>query len=121
MADKQLIKQLSDEFGWTQADIKRAIETSKDAVITRDEVLLCMLRYAGPDLKKRNDERAAQKRVNARQKEMIKSLIEQITAIQDFYAAKLVPTLKATMNEQAAYISDLLKQVSGQNQGGSNG
>jgi hypothetical protein len=121
MTDKQLIKQLASEFGWTQADIKRAIDASQDTVTTRDEVLVCMLRYAGPDLKKRNDERAAQKRVNARQKDTIKGLIEQVSAIQDFYAAKLVPTLKATMNEQAAYIADLLKQVAGKKQGGNNG
>jgi hypothetical protein len=56
MADKQLIKQCADQFGWTQADVKRAIEASQDLVSTRDEVILCMLRYAGPDLKRRNYE-----------------------------------------------------------------
>ncbi|ALF55143.1 hypothetical protein ACX27_23680 [Nostoc piscinale CENA21] len=121
MADKQLIKQLADEFGWTQADVKRAIEASQDNVTTRDEAILCMIRYAGSDLKKRNYELAAQKRVNVSQKEMIQGLIEQLTNIQDFYAAKLVPTLRATIIEQAAYIADLLNQVSGKNQGGSNG
>ncbi|AFY47456.1 hypothetical protein Nos7524_1581 [Nostoc sp. PCC 7524] len=121
MANQQLIKQLADEFGWTQADIKRAIEGSQDTVTTRDEVILCMIRYAGSDLKKRNYELAAQKRVNVRQKEMIQGLIEQLTTVQEFYAAKLVPTLRATINEQAAYIADLLNQVSGKNQGGRNG
>ena len=121
MADKQLIKQLADEFGWTQADLRRAIEASQDTVTSRDAVILCMVRYAGSDLKKRNNERAAQKRVNTQQKETIKGLIDQVTGIQEFYAAKLLPTLKATMNEQAAYITELLKQVSEKNQGGNNG
>lgn len=80
-----------------------------------------MLRYAGPDLKRRNYELSAQKRVSNQQKEMVRSLIEQLTNVQNFYVAQLVPTLKATITEQAAYIADLLKQVAGRNQGGRNG
>ncbi|MEA5620179.1 hypothetical protein VB711_20355 [Cronbergia sp. UHCC 0137] len=80
-----------------------------------------MLRFSGPELEKRNDERAAQKRVNTRQKNVINGLIKQLTDTQEFYAAQLIPTMRATINEQAAYISDLLKQVSGRNQGGKNG
>lgn len=121
MADKQLIKQVADEFGWTQADVQRAINAFQDAVTTRDEIILCMLRYAGPDLKRRNFELGAQKRVNNQQKEMVRSLVEQLTSVQNFYAAQVVPTLKATIDAQAAYIADLLKQASGKNQGGGNG
>ena len=120
MASKELIKQLADEFGWTQADVKRAIDASQDDVTTRDEAILCMIRYAGPDLKKRNYELGAQKRVSNQQKEMMRSLVEQLTNVQSFYAAQVVPTLKATIEAQAAYIADLLKQVSRKNQGGKN-
>jgi hypothetical protein len=121
MADKQLIKQVADEFGWTQVDVQRAISASQDTVTKRDEIVLCMLRYAGPDLKKRNFELGAQKRVNNQQKDMVRSLVEQLTSVQNFYAAQVVSTLKATIDAQAAYIADLLKQASGKNQGGGNG
>ncbi|NJL40598.1 MAG: hypothetical protein HC840_09485 [Leptolyngbyaceae cyanobacterium RM2_2_4] len=121
MAAKHLIKQVADEFGWTQADVQRAVDASQDLVTTRDEVILCMLRYAGPDLKMRNYELGAQKRISSQQREMVKSLIEQLTNVQNFYAAQVVPTLKATIDAQAAYIKDLLKQASGKNQGGGNG
>jgi hypothetical protein len=80
-----------------------------------------MLRYAGPDLKQRNYELGAQKRVNNDQKEMVKCLIEQLTNAQDFYVAKLVPQFKATISAQAAYIADLLQQASRENQGDGNG
>lgn len=121
MAEKQLIKQMASEFGWTQADVQRAINASQDVVTTRDEVILCMIRYAGPGLKKRNYELGAQKKVSNQQKETIKSLFEQLTKVQNFYAAQIVPTLKATIDAQAAYIADLLKQASGRNEGGGNG
>ncbi len=121
MADKQLIQQVANEFGWTQANVQRAIAASQDAVTTRDAVILCMLRYAGSDLKRLNYEGGAQKRVSNQQKETIRSLVEQLTNVQNFYAAKIVPILKATIDAQAAYIADLLKQASGKNQGGGNG
>jgi DNA-binding XRE family transcriptional regulator len=35
MADKNLIKQVANEFKWTQADLNRAIAASQD-VTTRD-------------------------------------------------------------------------------------
>lgn len=121
MASTTLIKQVANEFGWTQADIKHAIEASQDEVTTRDEIIACMIRYAGPALLQRNRELGAQKRVSNQQKEMIASLVDQLTSVQSFYATQVVPTLKATIDEQATYIADLLKQVSGKNQGGSNG
>lgn len=121
MADKRLIEQVASEFGWTQADIKKAINASQDTVTTRDEVIVCLLRFAGPSLKSRNYELGAQKRVSNQQKEMVRSLVEQLTNVQNFYATQVVPTLKATIDAQAVYISDLLKQASGRNQGGGNG
>jgi len=121
MADKQLIKTVATEFGWTQADVQRAIDASQDVVTTRDEIILCMLRYAGPDLKRRNYEIGAQKRVSNDQKAMVKSLVEQLTNVQNFYAGQVVPTLKATIEAQAAYIADLLKEVSARDQGDGNG
>jgi len=121
MANQELIKQIANEFGWTQEDVKRAIGASQDTVTTRNEVIVCLLRYAGPDLKKRNYELGAQKRVNNQQKEMVKSLVEQLTSVQNFYPTKLVPTLKATLDEQAAYIVDLLKGTSKGDKGGKNG
>lgn len=121
MASNSLIKQVAIEFGWSQADVRRAIDASQDEVTTRDEVILCMIRYSGPTLLKRNRELGQQKRVSSQQKEMIISLVEQLTTVQNFYATQVVPTLKATIDAQAAYIADLLKQVSGKNQGGSNG
>lgn len=48
------------------------------------------------------------------------ALVEQLTKIQNFYANQLVPSLRSTIQEQANYISDLLKQF-GQDQGGKNG
>ena len=98
-----------------------AIDASQDTVTTRDEVIVCLLRYAGPDLKRRNYELGAQKRVSNDQKAMVKSLVEQLTNVQNFYAAQIVPALKATIDGQAAYIADLLKQASGRSQGGRNG
>lgn len=121
MATDSLIKQVANEFGWSQADIRRAIDASQDEVSNRDEVILCMIRYAGPALLKRNRELGQQKNVSNQQKEIIGSLVEQLTNVQNFYAAQVVPTLKATIDAQAAYIADLLRQVSGKNQGGSNG
>ena len=121
MATKELIKQVAAEFKWEQINIRRAIAASQGEVTTREEIILCMLRFAGPELEKRNDERAAQKRVNTRQKNIIKGLIGQLTDVQEFYAAQLVPALRATINDQAVYIADLLRQVSGKSQGGKNG
>lgn len=121
MASQQLIKQLADEFKWSQADIERAINASQDTVTTRDEVILCMLRYAGPDLKRRNYELGAQKRVSSQQKATIKDLVEQLTNVQNFYATQLVPTLRATIDAQAEYIKELLKQAFGKKKGDGNG
>jgi hypothetical protein len=78
------------------------------------------MRYAGQDLKKRNYDVGAQKRINNQQKQQISGLVEQLTKIQNFYANQLVPSLRSTIQEQANYISDLLKQF-GQDQGGKNG
>ncbi len=117
---EELIKQLANEFNWTQADIRRALDASQQIVNTREEAILCMIRYAGPDLKKRNYEVGSQKRINNQQKQQISSIVEQLTKIHNFYANQLVPTLKATIQEQSNYISDLLKQF-GQDQGGKNG
>ncbi|ODG98867.1 hypothetical protein A4S05_07060 [Nostoc sp. KVJ20] len=121
MANDSLIKQVANEFGWSQADVRRAIDASQDEVINKDEVILCVIRYAGPALLKRNRELGQQKKISNQQKEMIASLVEQLTNIQNFYAAQVVPALKATIDAQATYITDLLRQVSGKNQGGSNG
>jgi hypothetical protein len=121
MASPALIKQVASEFDWTQADVERAIKASEDGVTTRDGIIACMIRYAGPALLQRNHVLGAQKRVNNQQKEVIASLIEQLTSVQNFYATRMVPALKATMHEQAAQIAELLKQGSGKNQGGSNG
>jgi hypothetical protein len=52
--------------------------------------------------------------------QQISGLVEQLTKIQNFYANQLVPSLRSTIQEQANYISDLLKQF-GQDQGGKNG
>ena len=117
---EELIKQLANEFNWTQADMRRALDASQENVNTREEAILCMMRYAGQDLKKRNYEVGAQKRINNQQKQQISGLVEQLTKIQNFYANQLVPSLRSTIQEQANYISDLLKQL-GQDQGGKNG
>lgn len=121
MADKQLIKQLAIELRWSQADIKRAIDASQDPVTTREEAILCVLRYAGPELRRRNYEIGATGRVNKQQKEIIKSLIDQLTNIRDFYATQLIPSLRSTIDAQAEYIVELLREASGENQGGRNG
>lgn len=44
---EELIKQLANEFNWTQADMRRALDASQENVNTREEAILCMMRYAG--------------------------------------------------------------------------
>jgi hypothetical protein len=114
MTDKQLIRQIATQLGWTQADVQRAINASKDPVITEEEVLLCMLRYAGPDLKRRNYELGAQKRVSNQQKEMIRSLVEQLTTVQSFYVSQF-STFRTMIDTYAEYVADLLKQQASDN------
>jgi hypothetical protein len=121
MASNSLIKQVAEEYGWSQADIKRAIENSQGTITTKEEIIVCMIRYAGPALLKRNRELGQQKRVSNQQKETIRSLVEHLTKVQDFYAIEFIPLLRATIDTQAQYIKDLLKQVSEKNRGDSNG
>ena len=118
MANRELIRQVAHEFDWTQIDVQRAIEASQDQVTTRDEIIVCIIRYAGPELLQRNRQLGAQKRVSKQQKETIADLIDKLTSVHSFYATQMVPKLKATINAQASYISDLLQQVSAKNQVG---
>ncbi|MFO7145300.1 hypothetical protein B9T16_29705, partial [Arthrospira sp. PCC 8006] len=64
-----------------------------------------------PELKKRNYQIGAIKRVTSQQKSMIESLIEQINDVKTLYSKDLVPNLRQTINEQANQIVDLLKDV----------
>jgi hypothetical protein len=51
MASKQLlIQEVAQEINWSQADVKRALDEYGD-VHTKEEVLACCLRFAGPELK----------------------------------------------------------------------
>lgn len=120
MAKNALIKEISDKYGWTQADIKRAIEFAQDEVETEADVVACMIHYAGPVLLQRNRELGARKRVTNQQQQVIENLIAQLTKVEDFYATQLIPTLKSTINAQAEYIKELLSSF-GDKQGGSRG
>ncbi len=108
VSKQQLFKEVSNELGWTQADVQRAVGEYGD-VSTKEEVYACCMRYAGPELKKRNYERAAQKRINTQSKETINNLVDQLTSITFFYQNQLVPTLRATIAEQAGNIKELLR------------
>ncbi|MGI0497167.1 hypothetical protein [Limnospira platensis] len=105
----ELIKQVAEKISWTQADVKRAV--NGDDVKKEEDVIACCLRYAGPELKKRNYQIGAIKRVTSQQKSMIESLIEQINDVKTLYSKDLVPNLRQTINEQANQIVDLLKDV----------
>lgn len=112
MPSKQdLIKQVAAEIKWTQADVKRAVEDSGD-VSTKESVINCCLRYAGPELKKRNYQIGAMKRVDNQQKSMIESLIKQINDIKDSYNT-VVPQLRETINEQAEQLLKKMPWASG--------
>lgn len=111
MASKQqLIKEVAQEKGWSQEDVKRAIkECGKDAT-TKEEIFVCLDIYAGPALKKLNYQNGAQKRVIKQLKQAIQQLGEQLVSVQKFYANQMVPTLKATIAEQASHIKEFLKR-----------
>lgn len=111
MANKQqLINEVAREIGWSQTDVERALDEFGYAS-TKEEIYACCLRFAGPELRKRNYQLGALKRVSNNHKETIKNLVEELTSVQDFYGNKFVPTLKATINAQKTYIKDLLKQM----------
>ena len=113
---KELIKEVAKEIKWTQADVIRAVECY-DEVTTKEEIMACCLHYAGSELKKRNYELGAQKRVSKQQKAMILDLIDQVTKIDAFYKDQIVPNLKATISSQAERIEELLKQMPWANKG----
>jgi len=111
MTSKQeLIKQVAQRIGWSQADVKRAVEDYGD-VETEEDVMACCLHYAGPELKKRNYQIGAMKRVDKQQKSMIESLVNDLTDQKNFYQNELIPNLRETINEQANRIAELLKDV----------
>lgn len=106
----RLIKEVSSEIGWTQADIKRAIQAFNGKVDTKEAIKAACLRYAGPELKQRNNIIGGLKGANQRNKDTIENLINQLTKVQDFYSQSF-ETLKATIQEQSSYINDLLNQI----------
>lgn len=111
MASKQqLIKEVATEIKWSQADVKRALEAYGD-FSTKEDIYACCLRYAGPEMKKRNYELRAQKQVNSNHNETIKNLVEQLTNVKNFYSNQLIPTLEATIAAQSDQIKELLKQM----------
>ncbi|MBO1066248.1 MULTISPECIES: hypothetical protein [Nostocales] len=111
MASKeQLIKEVAQEIKWTQADVKRALDEYGD-VHTKEDILACCLRFAGPELKKRNYQIGSLKKVSKNDQEIIKQLTEQLINTQNFFQNQMVPTLKATITAQAERIEELLKQM----------
>ncbi len=105
----ELIKQVAEKISWTKADVERAV--NGDGVKKEEDVIACCLLYSGRELKKRNYQIGAMKRVTSQQKSMIESLIEQINDVKTLYSNDLVPSLRKTINEQANQIVDLLKDV----------
>lgn len=112
-----LIKEVAQEIQWTQKDVQRAIDSYGD-VKTKEEIIACCLRYAGPELKRKSYELGSQKRINQQNKNLIKNLTEQLLEVNNFYQNQLVPTLKATIQAQQNNIEDLLKQMPWANKGG---
>lgn len=106
----KLIKQVAEKISWSQADVNRAVDDYGN-VETEEDVMACCLSYAGLELKKRNYQIGAMKRVTSKQKSMIESLIQQINDVTTFYSNDLVPNLRQTINEQANQIVGLLKDV----------
>ena len=118
MASKQqLIKEVAQELGWTQADVKRAVDEYGD-VSTKEEVYACLLHYAGPRMKELIYKLGAQKGVNTKQKQLVEELVNQLTSVTDFYCNQIVPVFKQQILEQAAYIKDILKKVGGASEEG---
>ena len=107
---QQLIKEVATEIRWTQADVQRALDQYGN-VSTKEEIYSCCLRFAGPELKKRKYEIGALKKVSNSHKDTINMLVEQLTSVEDFFQNELVPTLRATIDAQAIYIQDILKQM----------
>jgi dsDNA-specific endonuclease/ATPase MutS2 len=111
MANKQeLIKEVAQNFGWSQADVKRALEEYGDFE-TKEEIMACCLHYSGSELKKRNYSLGALKRANDKQKQAIKELIDKVTAIPNFYQNEVIPNLRGVIDAQAERITELLKQM----------
>jgi hypothetical protein len=111
MASKQqFIKEVAQEINWTQADVKRALDEYGD-VHTKEEVLACCLRFAGVELKKRNYQIGSLKKASNNHQEIIKTLTEKLTSVENFYQNELVSVLKATIAAQAERIEELLKQM----------
>ncbi|MFM7367458.1 MAG: hypothetical protein ACKO2Z_06595, partial [Sphaerospermopsis kisseleviana] len=70
MASKQqLIKEVAEKFGWTQADVKRAVDEYGE-VKTKEDVIACCLHFAGPELKKRKFALEAAKKTNKKNLEI---------------------------------------------------
>lgn len=112
MASKQqLIKEVAGEIGWTQADVKRAVDAYGE-VSSKEDVLACLIHFAGPELKELRSKLGAQKGLNTKHKQIIDNLLDQLSSVKDFYANKMVPTLRATIAEQANLIKELLQKSS---------
>jgi hypothetical protein len=109
-ATDKLIKEVSSEIGWTQADIKRALDEFDGEAVTKESIKAACLRYAGPELKQRNNVIGGLKGANKRNKDTIENLINQLTKVQDFYSQSF-ETMKATIQEQGNYINELLRSV----------
>jgi predicted RNase H-like nuclease (RuvC/YqgF family) len=106
----QLIKEVASEIGWTQADIKRALEKFEGDG-TKESITAACLLYAGSELKQRNNVIGGLKGANKRNKETIEDLMNQLRKVQDFYSQNF-ETMKATIREQSNYINELLKSIS---------
>jgi len=107
---QELIKKVSNDIGWTQADIKRAIANCKFDANSGEKIWACCMEYAGSESKKRNREIGGLKGRNKKQKEIIEKLINQLSKQQDFYT-KILDFMKLTNREQANYIKKLLRNA----------
>jgi len=112
MTIQELIQEISCEYNWTQADIKRSIKASDLKPTTKAEIIACMIYYSGSRLRQLNRELSHQKRSNSQRLNLINELINQLNELQKIYAQELVPTLRETIAEQATYIESLLRKIS---------
>ncbi len=110
MVEKALIKSISQEFKWSQADVLRAIESSQDEVSSYEEIVACMIHYAGPTLLERNRRLGAQKATGTKQKKLIEDLVSQLVETKELYLNQFAPKSRAVIREQAEYIRKLLQR-----------
>jgi hypothetical protein len=74
---------LARRYGWTKADAERAIESLDLSLITEEEVLVAMAKFAGPELENRQRLQAAQKGQVTKKKKELQKFVEKINEYEE--------------------------------------